>query len=172
MNLKIDSRKAYLIKKYAKGMVLNVGCGNLKLKNAVNVDINKDYKPDVLADFHNLPFRDNSFDSVIAFDVIEHTSHPEILIKELIRVAKSSGVIVVECLDFDVCPENWVSDPTHKYFINISVLRRLLEPFGFRVFPLYGGMIVGVRGGGAILDRYLCMVYALKRKILGGDGVC
>lgn len=159
-NLDLDNRKLYLIKRYSYGKVLNVGCGNLYIEGAINIDINKNFKIDILADFHKLPFKNNSFDTTLALDVIEHTKHPEILVKELLRVTKENGHIVIECLDFDVCKHNWHEDPTHVYYFNYSIFKHLLEPYGFKVFYLYGGMMVGIKNPRGF-DRLLCIITAL-----------
>lgn len=43
-----------------------------------------------------LPFKDNSFDLVILFDVIEHVKKPFITLKESQRVLKKNGILYVE----------------------------------------------------------------------------
>lgn len=42
----------------------------------------------VNADGENLPFADNQFDYVICNQVLEHTEHPDVFVRELSRVAK------------------------------------------------------------------------------------
>ena len=54
--------------------------------------IERDDRPLVLARGEALPFRDKSFDYVIAFHVLEHSEHPEMFLSELQRVA-SAGYI-------------------------------------------------------------------------------
>jgi hypothetical protein len=54
--------------------------------------IERDDRPLVLARGEALPFRDKSFDYVIAFHVLEHSEHPELFLSELQRVA-SAGYI-------------------------------------------------------------------------------
>ena len=49
--------------------------------------IERDDRPLVLARGEALPFRDKSFDYVIAFHVLEHSEHPEMFLSELERVA-------------------------------------------------------------------------------------
>jgi SAM-dependent methyltransferase len=48
----------------------------------------------IQADVENLPLKPNSFDAVISFGVIEHTNI-ERAFKEIIRVAKPGGTIIV-----------------------------------------------------------------------------
>ena len=54
--------------------------------------IQRDDRPLVLARGEALPFRDKSFDYVVAFHVLEHSEHPEMFLSELQRVA-SAGYI-------------------------------------------------------------------------------
>lgn len=69
--------------------VLNVGCGNWKLSNVVNLDIERKYDPDVLADFTDWEneemfaiedyIKGNSFgyfDAVIFSHSLEHIDSP------------------------------------------------------------------------------------------------
>ncbi len=62
----------------------------------VNADINRD-KPDfIFADMNEkLPFADGEFDAVSCMEGIEHTIEPMTLIKELCRVRKSGGKIIL-----------------------------------------------------------------------------
>jgi SAM-dependent methyltransferase len=83
--------------------VLEVGSGNRPRKRA-NVLCDKfvtdntersggdniviDARPFVVADGHALPFKDKSFDYVIASHILEHADEPEKFVGELARVAK------------------------------------------------------------------------------------
>lgn len=49
----------------------------------------------IAADLENLPFKDSSIDLMLAFDVIEHLSHPEKGISEISRVLKPGGKILL-----------------------------------------------------------------------------
>ena len=54
--------------------------------------IERDDRPLVLARGEALPFRDKSFDYVIAFHVLEHSEHPEVFLSELQRVAAAGYI--------------------------------------------------------------------------------
>lgn len=49
-------------------------------------------RPIVLADACRMPFKDKSFDYVIAFHVLEHVDQPELFFAELMRVAKAGYI--------------------------------------------------------------------------------
>lgn len=55
-------------------------------------------RPTVLGTVERLPFRDKSFDFVIASHVFEHSPHPEQFLKELQRVAKAGYIEVPDAL--------------------------------------------------------------------------
>lgn len=49
----------------------------------------------IKADAHQLPFVTSSFDLVICYEVIEHVVNPNIVLKELKRVVKKNGQVIV-----------------------------------------------------------------------------
>jgi SAM-dependent methyltransferase len=61
---------------------------------AVDIDVNAEV--DVFADALSLPFRDESFDAVIATAVLEHVIRPETAVEEICRVLKPSGLLYSE----------------------------------------------------------------------------
>ncbi len=87
----------------ADAKILDVGCG-LKpyrslfaTENYTGIDIEggghtDDAKVvDAYFDGHNIPFPDNSFDTIICTQVLEHADSPEILVKEISRVLEDGG---------------------------------------------------------------------------------
>jgi ubiquinone/menaquinone biosynthesis C-methylase UbiE len=96
-------------------VILDVGCGSgwvakeflTKNKKVISLDISKtnpfnaknlyksDYHFPVVADSFQLPFSSDSIDCIIASEIIEHVINPEAFIKELIRVVKIGGKVVV-----------------------------------------------------------------------------
>lgn len=95
-----------LIKNSKNSLILDLGCGGgreiIKKKGKViGVDIsfnsvknaNKLYRHAVLANIKNLPFKDNTFDVVVSFDVLGHIQHndKDQVLKEIRRVLKPNG---------------------------------------------------------------------------------
>lgn len=154
----VDPRKEFLIKRYKHGRVLNVGCGRLYIDGAVNFDIRPDIKTDVIGDFHHLPFKNESFDTIFAFDIIEHTKAPEVLLNELLRVKHKNGNIIIECLDFDLCPQNWKNDSTHKTYFNKEIFTNFLSKKGFSCFDFGKEMLIAIKKP-KLFDKFLCFVY-------------
>ena len=82
-----------------KKLVLNIGCGEKKMENAIGLDIRETKSVDIIADAHQLPFKDEIFDLVYSSHLIEHFSHLEIagVVKEWVRVLKKAGTIEIRC---------------------------------------------------------------------------
>lgn len=135
-----DWRKGILILLFKKGKVLNIGCGKLKIPNAINLDIDETVNPDILYNLEDLPlpFKDKEFDVVFAFDVIEHISKPQLLIKEVERISNRS---IWFCLDFDKAKENWISDKTHITYINEAKWKELFPKEKYYTFKIGEGLI-------------------------------
>jgi len=125
---------------------LVIGCGSRILKDlyigeskefedVVTLDINADHKPDVVWDLrkHPLPFRDNEFDEIHAYEVLEHLAYQgdyEFFFSEFSeywRILKPRGHF------FASVPKEgttWMyGDPSHKRVIPISNLAFLSQNF-------------------------------------------
>ena len=77
---------------------LDVGCGSKEISKAigtVTVDRNRKHNPDVLGSILCLPFRDGCFETVSAFEVIEHVEDDELALHELKRVSRNKVVLSV-----------------------------------------------------------------------------
>ena len=84
-----------------KGKVLDLGCG--PRDQAVPIEylgyqyVGIDYsnpQADFLADAHAIPFKDQTFDCVLSYAVLEHLHNPFIAITEIARVLKPGGVYI------------------------------------------------------------------------------
>jgi GT2 family glycosyltransferase/predicted SAM-dependent methyltransferase len=102
--------------------LLNVGCGDHKIPNFINVDINPN--ADICFDVRKgLPFKNSSIDGIYSEHFIEHLSQSNGIsfFRECRRVLKSSGCIRIATPDLDYITkryfsENWFKDPDLKRF--------------------------------------------------------
>jgi SAM-dependent methyltransferase len=91
-----------------QGQILDVGCGSKpyrhlfkKCSNYVGVDVrtsghnHNTSKIDLYFDGLRLPFSDGSFDSVVSFEVLEHVFEPRVFMKEISRVTKLNGYVML-----------------------------------------------------------------------------
>lgn len=96
------------------GSVLEIGVGNKIVTNylkemgvtVTTVDFDAGLEPDHVLDIRNpLPFADNSFDTVVAFEVLEHIPFGEVpcVLKELQRVARNQVIVSLpnKCLSLE-----------------------------------------------------------------------
>jgi SAM-dependent methyltransferase len=76
---------------------LNLGCGFVKIKNAVNVDKYENCKPDVVHDLNEFPypFEDESFDTIYLDHVLEHLEDWWGVLRECGRILKPGGWCLV-----------------------------------------------------------------------------
>lgn len=85
---------------WVAGTILNIGCGDDPANfghSATHLDIDFWRLPNfVHGDCHALPFPDNSFDTAILGDVLEHCTDPEKAVREASRVASRVIITVPE----------------------------------------------------------------------------
>lgn len=116
-------------KRYMKGLVLDLGGGrkrgNFKETDAnwIVIDIEKNFIPDVLADVHHLPFKNNVFNCIKCTELLEHIQNPDVFIKEITRVLKPSGNLILSSpFNFNIH-----SDPYDFQRFTGYKLKRMLE---------------------------------------------
>lgn len=140
---------------------LNIGCGNVKFTNWVNIDIEPG--ADLVIDVtKGLPFDDDTIDYIYNEHFIEHLDYEEGqgILKEFYRVLKKDGILRVATPDLDYIlkkyfndwkNQDWLSWPEyqfietkgrminisfrfwgHKYLYNEEDLKDLLIKSGFK----------------------------------------
>lgn len=83
--------------------ILEIGIGNKIVSNIleshlkgmtnskiITIDINKNLKPDIIGDIRYIPFKNNSFDIILCFEVLEHINYKDLsdALFEIKRVTK------------------------------------------------------------------------------------
>lgn len=106
---------------------LNLGCGNVKILDALNVDLVASVKPDMVIDLERLPYPlpDDQFTRVICQDVIEHLSDVVATMEELVRVSKNGAVMIIRVPHFS--SSNAYTDITHQHFFGIQSMDYFTE---------------------------------------------
>ena len=96
------------------------------------------------ASLHDRRFRENFFDCVTCFDVLEHDKDIKGSIKELYRILKPEGLLVIQAPNYKsamayLCGQNWDwwSVPDHVLHFIPPVLSKILEDNGFMIKRLF-----------------------------------
>ncbi len=80
-----------------EGLTLHLGAGASarRHRNCIEFERKIFRHTDVVGDAHALPFRDQVFDRVFAFNVFEHLRDPSLAAREIERVLKPAGALVL-----------------------------------------------------------------------------
>ncbi len=93
-----------------------------KARNAVGKDARIELS---VGSIYKLPFKDNYFDCVIASEILEHLDDDKMAVKELHRVLKKGGTLLVSVPNknypFLWDPLNWVLERLFKKHINKNI---------------------------------------------------
>lgn len=81
---------------------LNLGCGEDKKEGFINIDHNALASPDILHDLNKFPypFADSSVDHIEAFHILEHLDKPFGVMRELHRILKNGGRLLIKVPHF------------------------------------------------------------------------
>ncbi len=125
---------------YIKGKTLDIGCGqkpyqalcasNEYIGLELDTPENRQFKrADVFYDGKILPFEKESLDSVVAHQVFEHIFHPQLFLKEINRVLKNQGTVMLSV------PFVWDEHEQPYDFARYSsfALEALLKEHGFEI---------------------------------------
>ncbi len=105
----LNAKKHYqAIGQQATGVVLDIGCADQYMKHYISSEhtyIGLDYyqtstqwyktHPDVYADAQSLPIADNSIDTVLLLDVLEHLPNPDKALEEIKKALKTGGHLII-----------------------------------------------------------------------------
>src|SRR3989339_563091 len=101
---------------------LNLGAGEDKKEGYINIDWNELAKPDVKHDLNKppYPFADAYFDLIEANHILEHLDSPFVIMKELHRLLKPGGRLIIRVPHFS----RGLTHAEHKHGFDVT-------------FPLY-----------------------------------
>lgn len=94
------------LSKYLQGKLLDIGCGTkpyqslFKVDKYIGLEIDSETKrnnnyADVFYDGEIVPFEDKTFDSILCTQVFEHVFNPNEFLKEINRVTKNGGLLLM-----------------------------------------------------------------------------
>ena len=113
--------------------ILEVGIGNKTLNNYLKqhglsvtaCDYDENLDADVIADIRKLPFKDNEFDVVCAFQIIEHIPWEDVpkALSEMKRVSKKNVIFSIPYTPVSI-----------EMVIKSSIIKRLFGAWSFDIF--------------------------------------
>lgn len=125
-------------RKYAKGVLLDVGCGlrqyedlfSQQVTHYIGIDwpaIPERARPDVIADALHLPLAAAVAQTVLATELMEHLHSPKEFLAEMARVLQAGGCLILSVPFLEPLHE----EPRDYYRFTPHSLRLLLENHGF-----------------------------------------
>jgi len=111
--------------KPGRTLELGGGSGNLKefLPEAITTDIVYEPWLDAVIDAHAIPFRKESLDNIVLFDVLHHLAAPAVFFHEVERVLRPEGrAVLIEPY------VSWLSYPVYR-FLHAEGMRWNTDPF-------------------------------------------
>ncbi len=134
----------------------------------------------VLSDVHRIPLRENKVDIALVSEVLEHVENPRGVLREVSRVLKPNGTIIVTNPNPFWAPIQYLAEKVkykapegpHKYIYHRELMRNI-EQEGFSIFtvdidfmPFEGGIWSLLESSlkGTILDNLALKHYIVATK--------
>lgn len=125
---------------------LNIGCGEFKLDQFVNIDCEESVKPDLLLNVvkESLPYKDGEVDEIWLVHTLEHIEyfHWDHLLREFLRILKPNGVLFLSYPEFGECSRRFLSNENEKRdFWRATLYGRQLYKSDYHVCPMHSPYI-------------------------------
>jgi SAM-dependent methyltransferase len=130
------------LKKYSKGRLLDIGCGNKPYEKLIKDLINEyigcdivqssEMKVDLICDATDIKEPNESFDTILCTQTIEHVADHQMVVNEAYRLLKPGGYLILSG------PMYW---PLHE------------EPYDFFRFTRYGFRYILGKAGFKIIEE-------------------
>lgn len=178
-----------ILLKYSGENVLDVGCGigqhlaalgpkplkvgvDISLGALKRAQVRSDQVLPIQADAYRLPFPSSSFDTALSIDVIEHLEHPADLLREMSRILRPNGCLILQTPNYPIKrfydvinymkPSGWresiKDDPTHVVKLSWWQLEHLMTK---------DFIIIESRTRNILLESKLSFLLCLKSSWLG-----
>jgi SAM-dependent methyltransferase len=143
LNKRYSHRILLSIKHYAKGRMVDIGCGlrpyqilfNDRVTSYIGIDwpaSAENARPDIISDALFLPILSDRADTVLATELIEHLPDPDRFIAEVVRILRRNGALILSVPFLEPLHE----EPRDYYRLTPHGLRVVLERHGFSLVHL------------------------------------
>lgn len=160
---RINQRANEITKYIQQGKLLDIGCGTglflsifRKISNEkwklYGLDINKENvkfartltKINIFAgNVQQAKYKTKMFEVITVFDVLEHDINMKKTLKEIKRILKPGGLLVIQCPNYKslmakICAEDWDwwQVPDHAIHFSPKTLTKVLTDSGFKVMKI------------------------------------
>jgi len=126
-----------------------------------------DYHPDIIGDVHELPFENNSIDSIICIAVLEHVEDPIKAWKEIQRVLKPGGYtfIYVPFLYYYHAEKGYYGD---YWRFTKDTVERLSKPFSqVEIMPVRGAIETWIKLSPIGRVKFLEPIWRIADRLTG-----
>lgn len=143
-----DDAVQYINQRLPGAHILVIGAGDRSYSGSITyTDVAFGKNVSCIADAHDLPFEDDSFDACIVVAVLEHVADPQRCVSEITRVLKPSGFVY---------SETPFMQPVHMGAYDFTRFTYLGHRRLFRCFDeIQSGMVGGPATSAAHMMRYL-----------------
>ncbi|MDO8647820.1 MAG: class I SAM-dependent methyltransferase [Candidatus Diapherotrites archaeon] len=165
------SLRTEFIKNEMRGKILDMGCNygllhrQIDNKNVTGIDVFVDnYKERVVqGDVNKMPFKDESFDTLVGGELLEHMKDPDKFLKECKRVLKKGGKLIITTPN----KKAWLNRLVGSYNISTEKKPPLNALFKFASGPEDHYFVVDKQklletiGKHFRIEKYFCLPYDL-----------
>ncbi len=157
-----------MIQRYARGRVIDLGCGTMPFKGLLEAVVDEYHTLDLrprsegvtyIGDIQDMPMVPAAgYDVAICLEVLEHLPAPHRAMREMYRILKDGGTLIIS-----VPHLSRLHDQPHDYFRCTGYgLRHLLESAGFDVLEIQqkGGLLCFL--GHQVSTLLLCAVWSVR----------
>jgi len=154
-----------VLKIYAKGRLIDIGCGDMPFKQCLPDGVVQYDTLDMEARTEGVTYiasamdmriiADNTYDSAICFEVLEHVPNPFVAVAEINRILNDQGVLIISV------PHMWpIHEAPHDYLrFTCFGIKHILEENHFEVLEIQtsGGILTYL--GHNISTVILCLFW-------------
>ena len=161
--------------KYAKGRLLDVGCGSKpflyifkdKVESYIGMDVpytlHINPEIDVFSSGDDILFKDSSFNTILTTSVLEHVIYPQKMFDEMYRVLKNDSYLILTT----PCQYGLHEQPYDYFRYTKYSLRLMAKKSGFKIIYIkpIGGMLVIIS---QLIAKYISIsLYVLLERLKG-----